>query len=286
MLLSWGVLASLALAGCTAGAATDAASPASPTGLPDGVTVELRQLRSDVATRHAQVTVTNGTAETLTVGTIAVDDPRFDGPAERVHDRASRIAAGATVSIPVQLPPVTCPAPDEANAEVTFDWSTADASGSATTDLPDPLSFVAPLHDRECRAAALAEAADVSFSSFTPSAAGSAADLTLTIAPTGSGAAVVDDIHTTNLLSWADSPGQLYPIDIRVHEGDTQAIEVHLPLVPLRCDPHAVQEDKRGTVFTLDVQVEGEPGDIEIAATADMRGRILTWVAEWCGFGS
>ena len=60
---------------------------------------------------------------------------------------------------------------------------------------------------------------------------------------------------------------------------------VHLPLVPLRCDPHAVQEDKRGTVFNVEVELDGEPGLVQVAATEDMRGRILTWVADWCGFG-
>ena len=64
------------------------------------------------------------------------------------------------------------------------------------------------------------------------------------------------------------SPGQVYPIAAQVREGDTEPIEVDLPLVPLRCDPHAVQEDKRGTVFTLDVEVDGRTGrQIEIAAS-------------------
>jgi hypothetical protein len=56
--------------------------------------------------------------------------------------------------------------------------------------------------------------------------------------------------------------------------------------VPLRCDPHAVQEDKRGTIFTLEVELDGVPGEIELAASEDMRGSILTWVSNWCGFGS
>ena len=271
-----------ALAGCTAGGGTDA----SATVLPDGVTVELQQLRSDVATRQAQVTIMNGTSETVTVGAIEVHDPRFEAPAERVHDRQSRIAAGASVAIPVQLGPATCPAPDDATARVTIDWSTADATGRAIADLPDPLSFVPPLHDRECREAGLAEAAAVTLSSFTPSAAGTPADLTLTIVPTGRAAAVVDSIRATNLLSWSETSAQLYPIAAQVRGGDVETREVHLPVVPLRCDPHAVQEDKRGTIFTLDVEVDGKRGEVQLAATEQMRGSILTWVAQWCGFGN
>ena len=45
------------------------------------------------------------------------------------------------------------------------------------------------MHERECRAQALAKAANVSIASFTPSESGSPADLALEIAPTGEGSA-------------------------------------------------------------------------------------------------
>ena len=57
-------------------------------------------------------------------------------------------------------------------------------------------------------------------------------------------------------------------------------------LEPFRCDAHAVQEDKRGTIFTTDVTVGGENGQIELAAPPDMRAEILNAVADYCGFGS
>jgi hypothetical protein len=236
--------------------------------------------------------VTNDGDTDLVVGSLQVDDPRFDGAAERINDRDSRVRAGTTVAIPVQLPPVACPATDEAEGTVTLEWSTTDASrsttasGTATAPLGDPLSFVPPLHERECRAQALAAAADVQISAFTPSPSGTPADLTLTVAPTGAGGARLDDIHTTNLLTWETHQALDYPLAIDLAAGDTTPIEVHLPLIPLRCDPHAVQEDKRGTVFNLDITLAGEPGQIQLAATEEMRGRILTWVGQWCGFPS
>lgn len=291
-----GVSLVLGLAGCAAGGAgtTDASSST----LPAGVTVELRQLRSDVAARQAQVMITNGSGADLVVGALHVDDPRFDGAAERITDRDSTIRPGATVAIPVQLPPVDCAAADDATGEVTFEWSRGDettdapaggagsSSGTATVPLADPLSFVPPLHERECRAEALAAAAAVTISGFTPSPPGEPADLTLAIAPTGDGAAAIRGIHSTNLLTWVGHPGIAYPLDIEVAAGDAEPIEVLLPMVPLRCDPHAVQEDKRGTVFNLDIELDGEPGQIQLAATEEMRGRILTWVGQWCGFPS
>lgn len=283
---SCGALAlALAIAGCTGGGAGER-TDASPTALPAGVTVELRQLRSDVATRWAQVMITNRSDAELVVGALHVDDPRFDGPAERINDRESHVRAGSTVAIPVQLPTVACPAPDDATGTVTLAWSNDDGSGTATAELTDPLSFVPPLHERECRAQALAAAADVAITSFTASPAGEPADLTVTITPTGDGSATIDDIHSTNLLTWVDHPSVEFPLDIEVAEGDTEAIEAHLPMLPFRCDPHAVQEDKRGTVFNVDIELDGEPGQIQLAATEEMRGRILTWVGQWCGFPS
>jgi len=44
-------------------------------------------------------------------------------------------------------------------------------------------------------------------------------------------------------------------------------------------------EDKRGTVFNVLVEVDGASGVVEVAAPEAMRGEILRWVADWCGFG-
>lgn len=283
-LVSCGALAVL-LASCT-GQAADGGRTTDASALPPHVSVELRQLRSDVASRWAQVMITNDGSADLVVGPVRVDDPRFDGPAERINDRESTVRAGATVAIPVQLPAVACPAPDDAKGTVTLDWSTTDASGTAIAPLTDPLSFVPPLHERECRAQALEAAADVTISAFTPSAAGEPADLTLTISPTGAADAQIVAIHSTNLLTWAGHPNVDYPLDVAITGVGTAPIEVHLPLIPLRCDPHAVQEDKRGTVFNVDIELDGEPGQIQLAAGEEMRGHILTWVGQWCGFPS
>ena len=117
---------------------------------------------------------------------------------------------------------------------------------------------------------------------------GEPAVLTLAIEPTGRAAARIDGIQTTNLITFADAAdGTLdtYPIDVDVTQAETDPVEVRLPLVPLRCDAHAVQEDKRGTIFDLEVVVDGDPAEIELAASEELRGRILTWVADWCGFG-
>ncbi|MEU1971479.1 hypothetical protein ABZ477_07475 [Microbacterium sp. NPDC019599] len=267
------------LAGCDARRGDDPG----PGPIPGDVTVELVQLRSDVASRQAQLRVHNGTDEAIRIGDVVIIDDGFPAGSMRVNEgRTSTIEPERTVDIRIQLAPAKC---DAAQGDTRVWLGLDDVEGGAAGSLPDPLDVLGPLHERECRAERVADAVALSFSSFTPSPPGEPADLTLTLAPTGGAAAGIDSIHSTNLLTWAGED-TIHPLDIAVAEGDTTPVQLTLPLVPLRCDPHAVQEDKRGTVFTLDVEVDGEPGTIELPASEEMRGDILTWVGQWCGFGS
>ncbi|WP_322410237.1 hypothetical protein [Microbacterium invictum] len=282
----------LLLTGCVGGGGSGggAREPASDgsTALPAGVTVEIVQLRADVALRQAQVHVVNGGDTDLQIGEVAVDDPRFTAPATRVlAGRTSTVAAGGEVDIRVQLTDPACPAPDGAAAEPTVELAFAaegGVEGTARVVAADPLGFLAPLHERECRAAALAEAATLSFTGFTSSPPGEPATLALTVTPTGRGAATIVAVQATNLLDFgAATVDGAFPLDLEV-TGALGTTVVDVPIVPSRCDPHAVQEDKRGTIFDILLSLDGEPGEIELFVGDTLRGDILTWVSSWCGF--
>jgi len=295
----------LVVAGVLAGCA-DAPRPGpSATSLPSGVDASLIQLRSDVAFRQAQVRVHNGNDEPVTITRLRVDDPRFARAALRALTHTTTIAPGATVDIRIELPPMECgdelelPSPvpsmspgSATGPTATVHYALGESSAVAVAPLAEPAPFLEAMHARECRARALQDAATVTLSSFTPSSPGAPADLALTIAPTGQAAARIVGIQTTNLLTFdagAGATADMYDIgvDVGVSPSDAEATVVHLPLIPLRCDAHAVQEDKRGTIFTLMVDVPGDDGgEIELAASEEMRGAILTWVGQWCGFGT
>ncbi|MEV4686390.1 hypothetical protein [Microbacterium sp. LWH3-1.2] len=281
MALAAGVLALTACA-----AASPEAAERGPT-LPAGVAVELHQLRSDVAGRQAQVQLVNGGDAPLTVGAVRVEDARFDGPAVRaIADRVSTVSPGGTVDIRVQLPPVDCSAPDDGEAHVVLEVTRDSAATEVTAPAPDPLGFLAELHARECLLERVTDAAALAFTGFEPSAPGVPATLELTVTPTRDGAVTIAGIGRTNLIDFAGATSdEVRTLDIEVAEGDPEPIVVQIPIVPFRCDPHAVQEDKRGTIFDLAVQLEGESGSVELFVGEEMRGRILTWVAAWCGFG-
>src|SRR5690606_38181175 len=103
--------------------------------------------------------------------------------------------------------------------------------------------------------------------------------------PTGAGTAKILGVQRTNLLEFRGATADgAYPLSVDVVEGGVEPVVVALPLVPFRCDPHAVLEDKRGTIFSVAVEAGGDAGDIEVFVGDEMRGDILSWVAEWCAF--
>ncbi|MET0828775.1 MAG: hypothetical protein ABWY26_04585 [Microbacterium sp.] len=275
------VSAAILLTGC--GGPPDASATTSPPeGLPAGIEVELFQLRSDVAERGAQVRVINGSDTDLVVTRLTFADDWFAG--EAVRDRTSTIPAGRTIDLRFALPESACEdEPDAASrtSSVTFEL---ESGGTATVDVPDPLGFTTLMHEKECLRHDLAQVATLEWNSFAASAPPLPAELRLSIVPSGGGsAAELIDVQTTNLLQFADEPAP-FPLALQISGADA-ASEVPVPIIPLRCDAHAVMEDKRGTVFDIAVGVDGAAGVIEVAASEAMRGEILRWVADWCGFG-
>jgi len=65
-------------------------------------------------------------------------------------------------------------------------------------------------------------------------------------------------------------------------DGRSQTSAVTLTLVPARCDPHAVAEDKRGTVFPLRVSVDGTSGTVYVAADAEVKAALYDFVRAAC----
>ncbi|MBB2975732.1 hypothetical protein FHX49_001299 [Microbacterium endophyticum] len=255
------------------------------TALPDGVTAQWYQWRSDVANGNAQVQITNGTDSAIVVSTVRVTDPRFEGAAERVRDGESTIAAGATTDITVALPTMNCDASADNGSEAEITASVKGRESTSRATLEDPLGFLSELYAKDCRLEAFTQAANIDFTGFTPSEPGSQATLELTVTPTGSATARLDAIRTTNLLTFG-SGKEAYPLGLEITTGGDAASVIQIPLEPYRCDAHAVQEDKRGTIFSLEVTQDGKPGEVELAASPQLREELLSWVASWCEFGS
>jgi hypothetical protein len=97
----------------------------------------------------------------------------------------------------------------------------------------------------------------------------------------GAGAAglVIDRIEETTLL--AEATQAPWPRSLTLRAGGPPQ-EVRLGLRPARCDPHAVAEDKVGTLLPLRVRVAGREGVLKIDAGDQLRGRIYDFVTMAC----
>lgn len=250
------------------------------------LSASLVQQRSDVAERQVQVRVRNDGDAPITIGAVEVADARFDGVATRVVERTTTLDPGERVDVRAQLPRLDCAAPEEAVPTVTVEVEADGGPREVTVEATDPLGFVAPLHARECFGERLSEVAEVSLAEFRPSPPGQAATLVLEVTSTGAGTARLEAVDSTTLLTYDTSGAAApHPLGIDV-TADSLPTRLEVPLVPQRCDPHVVQEDKRGTVFTVDATVDGDVGEFDLAAPPEMKADILTWAAAWCGFGA
>jgi hypothetical protein len=91
---------------------------------------------------------------------------------------------------------------------------------------------------------------------------------------------VIDRVEETTLL--AEAPEPPWPHSLTLRTGGAPA-EVRLGIRPARCDPHAVAEDKVGTLLPLRVRVAGREGVLKIDAGSRLRGRIYDFVTKACG---
>ena len=275
------LFAALLLSGC---ASVAPPAPSAP-GLPDGIRATIIQQRADVAVREVQVRIRNDRDEAITIGDVSLTDDRFDGTATRVVDRESSLAAGASVDVRVTLPRMNCEAEHEGTSTATLHLVLDGEEAVASAPIDDALDVLPGIHTRECLGEALADVAVIEPIEFVPSPSGVAARIRLQISPTGDGRAQIFSLQSTPLLTFdAENPTTAYPIDLEIVPDSEHAV-LEIPLVPQRCDPHVVQEDKVGTVLTFDVEVGEVTGLITIPTPPEMKSEILTWVAQWCEFG-
>ena len=275
------LFAALLLSGC---ASVAPPAPSAPS-LPEGIQATIIQQRADVAVRELQVRIRNDRDEAITIGDVSLADDRFEGTASRVVDRESSLAAGASVDVRVALPPMNCAAEHGGISTVTLNLVLAREAVIASAPVDDALNVLPGIHERECLGEALATVAVIEPIEFVPSLPGETARIRLQVTPTGDGHAEIRGIQSTPLLTFdAQNPSTEYPIDLEIAP-DSEHTVLEIPLVPQRCDPHVVQEDKVGTVLTFDVEVGEVTGLITIPTPPEMKSEILTWVAQWCEFG-
>ncbi|AZS44470.1 hypothetical protein BWL13_02059 [Microbacterium oleivorans] len=259
----------IAFGGAAAGCSPPAPTP-TPSSADAGVQVWIHQQRGDEQRRRALVRVKNDSTRALDISAIRIVDDRLGGA---VRADGGRVAAGESFDFPLVLPASAC---DGGSPDRRWELQLADGT-DRTGVLTDALGFLGRLNERECLEKALATTLQVSWHDAVLPASGPGV-LPLEITPMGIGGdARVVAVQSTPLLQFGSRTTR-FPVP----DGKTL---VDVPIEPQRCDPHVVQEDKRGTVFALEVDVDGSTGVVDVPVSDDERGRILSWVAERCHFG-
>ncbi|WP_368499358.1 hypothetical protein [Herbiconiux sp. A18JL235] len=285
-----------------------AATPA-PTSAPtvvDGVGLEILQSRTDYATRGLQVSITNAGDEPIVVTAASFESPHFATPAHW-SGAPVEVPPGLTRHLPVALGAAVCPAPEGpselivelrggGDSEGSSGGSSGGSSDSGVGDArtvrgepSDPFGALSRIASEDCLQHAVAETAALSFSALRVegSGPGSTALLELRIAPTGAaGGPVLQLTEVRPSILLQPRNGGSWPLDLEVEPGDPPSA-LTLEAVPARCDPHAVAEDKRGTVLPLDLVLDdGTDGTVDLAADAAVTQQVYDFIAESCGFAT
>lgn len=222
--------------------------------LPSGIVMHVDQTRLERKTRNVFVRVENNTKSPLTITGFVLSSPRFD----RVTWQGDEsMEPGQQADLEFTMPPGRCG--DGVDASVRLTYRTGDSDERESVGrADDPFKAIRLLLDRDCARKTLAEAADLEVG--TPQVDGtgptSVLRVPITLTPTGKR----DDVRfggfeSTPLFRQAGDS----PVDVDEPISSEQPTRIVMSVVPARCDPHALAEDKVGRLFGMRVLAPGLP---------------------------
>lgn len=288
-LVAWAatlVLAGATLPGCTAAPA----SPALGDGLPSGISVDVYQSRIDYAEHKLELAVANTSDLPFEVLGASFSSPAFQ-PAVDYERAPTTVRPGTVTDLRVLLPAADCGA-EQGDPVVVLHYSFDGAQGEARVTAVDRMGQLAIVAAEDCRDEVVAEVATIEAApQFRPTTIDGrpAAILDFTATPTGAGGTlVIDNVRGSPLVSLRDPAtgvvGETVPLGLDLGSA-TSPVTFTLTLMPARCDPHVVLEDKRGTFFTFTVTTRQDTGVIYIGVDDAARSALYDFVALACGWG-
>ena len=288
-----------AAASCSSGTAGGTASPASATAsatpITTGpVTAEISQFRDNYSKQIIEIQLTNTTGHALTVLGAELTSPLFAAPIIwSARTGGIELPPGQPKSLPAPLPAPDCGSPAgpgatsgaAGDARVSLRLATPEGAVPvpAMAQATDPFGVLARNNSELCLAREASAVATIALDPELELAAdGRTAVVRLLLQPraAGAGELVIDRIEETTLL--AEASQAPWPRSVTVRAGGAPA-QVRLGIRPSRCDPHAVAEDKVGTLLPLQVRVAGREGIVKIDAGSQLRARIYDFVTKACG---
>lgn len=273
-LLALALLALLGVAGCA------------PVEAPSSISVDVTQGRTDRDSRTIVLDVTNTGEGAIQLVEARLRTPQFSEDA--IWSRGTTLGPGRTVSLRAPLADPVCPTPDDAAPTVSVTY--LDASGSSRTESVRPTQstdVLAIIERDDCISVLAAAIVDLRVAedvAWTPGAQ-QPVTLHLEAAPTGEGSLTIVEARSTILLQLVDAAGariEALPVE-RTVDGSAGATQLPLRLVPSRCDPHAIAEDKRGTIMILEVRLDdGTEGVVYVRSSDAVKAELFAFITDYC----
>jgi hypothetical protein len=258
------------------------------------VTAEISQLRDNYSRQIIAIQLTNTTSGPVTVHGAGLASPFFAGTIDwQATPGGIELPPGQPKILPAQLPAPECglqtgPA-GEGPALVLWFAEGPRPGSTATVHATDPYGVLSRNNSEMCLAQAATAVAGIRLEpELEVSADGQSGVLELTITPRdipgavtpgSTGSLIINRIEQTTLL--AEDPSAPWPRSVSVNAGGATQ-QLRLGIRPARCDPHAIAEDKVGTLLPLRVSAGGRDGVLKIDAGALLRGRIHEFITAAC----
>ncbi|MFD7021534.1 hypothetical protein [Promicromonospora sukumoe] len=301
LVVALATLVGAAAVACSGGAPT----PSSTLGpVPDDVaghlTVQVDQGRTQYAAREVVLAVTNDSDETLTLLSGVLDADGFGPSHPTKENRTPALRPGTTRDVYLGLGEAECagfpagpgePVPDAApSAVLTLALGEYDDLGPATDvvvdEVGDPGGHLARNHAVDCADEAVAAGVRLTVDPDVPVETRDGdltALVTLRIEPVDGGPEVtIDRIAGTTIMNNPDPGGGGSGWTGAALDGQRSG-SVTLPVVPARCDAHAVGEDKRGTFLPVSASVDGVAQHVIYVPMPDSaRADLFAFIGESC----
>lgn len=277
------------------GCSSDGAQPGPEVSDTPALTASINQFRDNYNKRIIEIQLTNNTPNPVTVLDAELDSALFSSGI------SWHTPADGTVLPPKQPKSLPAPLPEPRCTDGSIGTGTGSSSGDAPPTVrvstrpdghvsgpltvEDPFGVLARNNSEMCLDQAVREVA-----AFQPSPElavsddGTTAVVRVLILPGPARGRqevlTIDRIDGTTLI--AEDIAQPWPSGVQVSAGGPQ-VELRLAIRPARCDPHAVAEDKIGTLLPFHLKAGGRNGVLKIDTGDVLRHRIYDFVTAACG---
>jgi hypothetical protein len=268
------------LSGCV-GASGDGAEEPEAVPLPDELVAYVDQSRLQRIGRDLFVRLVHEGDGTVTVTRAEISSDRF-APITWTGEKTFMNEA----DLDFELPPAGCGRGSDAEVRLTYRLDDGPLQVSTTT-ATDRYGAVGLLLDRDCAERTLAEAAvlEIGEPEIVGEGRSSRFRLPVSITATGARPDVSFEGFEGTVLFTVTEPHRLYPRARPVPMTAGTQYDATLAVAPTRCDPHALAEDKVGTLFPVHVGGPGLPrhAAFYLPLTDDTRADLRGFFGPHCG---